>query len=114
MAKFKKIPFKPWETKTTDGIEKRYYRMGATFMAAEPVRLLSSSAFKIYSYMKIESGGKKQFTFSNIKYKSFMSKPTFYKAVKELETKGFIDIVQRNKNLRKANVYAFSDRWKAI
>ena len=43
-----------------------------------------------------------------------MSKPTFLKAKQELIDKGFIDVVQNNKNLRRANIYAFSDRWKTL
>ena len=32
----------------------------------------------------------------------------------ELVEKGFVDVVQNNKNLRRANIYAFSERWKTI
>ena len=110
----KKTPFSPWETKKNDGIEKRYIRLGASQMASEPMRALSNSAFKIYCYMRLESGGKKEFTFPHQKYQSYMSKPTFFDAQKELVEKGFIDVIQRNKNVRKANVYAFSERWKEL
>jgi len=112
MPRIKKVPFPPWASKTIDGIEKRYDRLGATQMASEAMRSLSGNAFKIYWYMRLESAGKKEFTFSHVKYRSYLSKPTFFKAIKELEDKGLIDVVQHNKNLRKANVYAFSERWK--
>lgn len=114
MPRHKVTPFECWETQSATGIEKRYFRMGATFMASEQTRGLSSSAFKILCYMKIESAGKKQFKFPHAKYRSYMSKPTFKKAKDELISKGFIDEVQNNKNLRKANIYAFSDRWKTL
>lgn len=114
MPRYKKTPFEKWETKSADGIEKRYFRMGATLMASEPLRTLSPSAFKVLCFMKIESAGKRSFTYSNVKYRSFMSKPTFFKAIKELEEHGFIDVIQHNRNLRKANVYAFSERWKTL
>lgn len=81
-------------------------------MASEAMRGLSASAFKIYTYMRLESGGHKQFTFPHAKYSSYLSKPTFFRVVKELEDAGFIDVVSRNKNLRQANEYAFSERWK--
>lgn len=110
----KKDSVQPWETKNTDGIEKRYIRLGNTQMVSEVMRKLSSSAFKTYVYMKLESGGNKEFKFPHTKYSSYMSKPTFFKALKELEDKGFIDVVQHNKNLRISNVYAFSDRWKTL
>lgn len=114
MARKKITPFEQWETKNDNGVEKRYFRMGATLMASEPMRSLSPSAFKVYCYMRIESGGKRSFTFSHAKYRAFMSKPTFFKVLKELEEHGFIDVIQHNKNLRKANIYAFSDRWKQL
>lgn len=112
MARHKITPFQSWETTKADGVEKRYIRLGATLMASEKMRSLSPSAFKIYCYMKIESGGKRSFTFPHAKYCSYMSKPTFIKAKQELIDKGFIEVIQSNKNLRKANIYAFSDRWK--
>lgn len=114
MARTKKTPFAPWESKADGGMEKRYFRTGATIMASEAMRGLSSSAFKIYFYMRIESGGKREFKFPYTKYSSFMSKPTFFKARDELVERGFIDIMQNNRNLRQANIYAFSERWKAI
>lgn len=114
MAKHKITPFEPWETKNANGVEKRYFRMGATLMASEQMRSLSSSAFKIYCYMRIESGGNRSFKFPHVKYRSYMSKPTFQKAKQELIDKGFIDVVRNNKNLRMANIYAFSERWKTL
>ena len=114
MARKKITPFEPWETKNTDGVEKRYFRMGATLMASEQMRSLSPSAFKIYCYMRLESAGNRSFKFPHAKYRSYMSKPTFLKAKQELIDKGFIDVVQNNKNLRKSNIYAFSDRWKTL
>ncbi len=112
MAKIKKTPFAPWETRNTNGVEKRYIRLGVTQMASDTMRKLSPSAFKIYTYMKLESGGNKNFEFPHTKYKGWISKPTFFKAVEELESMGFIDIKFRNKNIRKPNVYSFSERWK--
>ena len=29
-------PFEPWETKHADGVEKRYFRLGASIMASVP------------------------------------------------------------------------------
>ena len=107
-------PFEPWETKHADGVEKRYFRLGASILASEPMRDLSASAFRIYCYMRIESAGKRSFKFPYTKYKSFMSRPTFFKALKELEEHGFIEVVQHNRNLRKSNIYMFSDKWKQL
>lgn len=112
MARTKKVEFKPWETTKADGIEKRYIRLGNTLLCSAAARGLSSSAFKVLTYMKIESAGKKYFQFPCHKYIDFMTKPTFQKALTELEKVGFIDVLSRNKNLRIPNEYAFSSRWK--
>lgn len=112
MARTKKVPFAPWESKNASGIEKRYIRLGDTLLCSAAARGLSPSAFKALIYMKIEAAGKKNFQFPCHKYIDFMSKPTFYKAIKELEEVGFIDIISRNKNLRIPNEYAFSSRWQ--
>lgn len=114
MARTKKTLFKPWETRNADGIEKRYIRLGVTQMSAEVMKQLSPSAFKIYTFMKLEAGGKPEFTFPHNRYASYMSKPTFFRVVRELETCGFIDVVRRNANLRQSNIYRFSDRWKEL
>lgn len=114
MGRVRKVPFQPWEGKTDNGIEKRYFRLGASIMASEAMLSLSSSAFRVYCHMRIESGGKRSFKFPYSKYKIFMARPTFVKARDELVEKGFIDVIQNNKNLRKANIYAFSERWKNI
>ncbi len=108
----KKVPFQPWESRADGGIEKRYFRLGATIMASEAMLSLSNSAFRVYCHMRIESGGKQSFSFPYSKYKIFMSRPTFIAARNELQEKGFIDVVQNNKNLRKANTYCFSEKWK--
>lgn len=114
MARTKKTPFAPWESRKADGIEERYFRMGASFMASEAVRGLSGNAFKILCFMKIESGGRREFQFPFRKYKAYMAKSTFFRARDELIQKGFLEIVQCNRNLRQANVYSFSEQWKAF
>ncbi|MEY8413593.1 hypothetical protein AALB51_20455 [Lachnospiraceae bacterium 62-26] len=110
----KKVPFQAWESRADGGYEKRYFRLGATIMASEAMLSLSNSAFRVYCHMRITSGGKRSFTFPYSKYKIFMTRPTFVKARDELVEKGFVDVVQNNKNLRKANIYCFSERWKTI
>ncbi len=112
MAKSKPTPFKPWETTKTNGIELRYIRMGVTQMSHPATKSLSHSAFRVYEYMKIESGGHKEFEYPYSKFKTIISKKGFQSAVAELVEKGFIVIVEKNKNLRLPNKYAFSDGWK--
>lgn len=112
MAKRKKTPFAPWETTKIDGIEKRYIRMGNSQMLHTITLNLNHATFRVYVYMKLESGGKSTFTFPRSKYKKFVSAGGFDRAVKELCEAGLIEVVERNANLRKPNVYRFSDAWK--
>ena len=73
---------------------------------------LSGNAFRLYIYMLLESGGKQAFEMPQRKYIKLMTKPTFIKTRDELIKKGFVEVAQNNANLRKANIYRFSDRWK--
>lgn len=113
MPRRKKVPLKPWETKKPDGIEARYIRLGDSLLMSTAVKKLSSSAFRVYVYMCIESGGHSHFTFPYSRYKQMMSKPTFFRALEQLVNAGFITVVAHNKNLRTANEYAFSNDWKS-
>lgn len=81
-------------------------------MMSDAMQSLNHAAFKVYVYMLIESGGKRDFEFPYSKYKNYCSKGGFQKVVNELSEKGFIDVLERNKNRRTCNVYRFSDRWK--
>lgn len=108
------MPFAPWESAKADGIEKRYTRVGNSLLSHDACRSLGDKAFRVYVHMKMESGGKREFTLPYTKAMGIMdvSKGGYKKAVDELCEKGFIDVVEKNANLRKANVYCFSQRWK--
>lgn len=108
----KYTPFKLWESSSPNGYERRYIRLSNTQMVSKAMKSLSPSAFRVYVNMRLESAGKMEFQFPFHKYRSYMSRPTFIKAVKELEEKGFIETIEHNANLRKANKYRFSDAWK--
>ncbi len=108
------VPFPPWETLNTNGREKKYVRMGITLMNSIPVKRLSGTAFKIMTYMKKQSGQSQQFEFPRTEYIQITTEPTFNRAIKELIGAGIIDVVERNRNLRKPNVYSWSLRWKNI
>ena len=113
MARHKKTPFAVWETTQYDGIEKRYIRMGNSQMLHPAVFNLSHSAYRLYTYMKLESSGKMVFEFPKSKWRAFLSAGGFQKAKKELCSAGFIDEIENNANLRKPNLYRFSQRWKS-
>ena len=112
MRRSRKTPFPNWQTQKVNGIEERYMRLGNSQLTAEAMYSLSHVAFRMYTYMLLESGGKQEFKMPRGKYGKFMSAGGAYKAIRELVEKGFIEIVEQNKNLRKANVYRFSTRWK--
>lgn len=105
-----KIPY--WLTAFFDRTKERFVMKGYSFYDHPAVRSLSPSAFQVYDYMCKECGGTMEFIFPASVFLKFTTKPTFYKAKQELIAKGFIIEVQNNSNLRKPNVFRFSDEWK--
>jgi hypothetical protein len=114
MGRKSKTPFKPWETTKENGIEERFIRYGNSQLLHPVYKSLSSASKEIYQYMKLESGGCIDFEFPASKYLDLMSKHTFLKAKAELIKKGFIEVKQNNKNIRKPNIYRFSAEWKNL
>jgi len=114
MPRNKITPFAPWETRKNNGKEERYIRMGNSQMLHPAIMNLSHSAFRVYTYMKLESAGKISFTFPKSKWKEFISPAGFQSAKNELCQAGLIEVEQKNAFLRKANVYRFSVDWKTL
>lgn len=108
----KKTPFPPWQTRKADGIEARYIRLAASQLSCKAMQDLPLSAFKLYVYMLLESGGRPTFEFPHAKSKKILSNDGFRKALSALIGAGFVEMEQSNANLRKPNIYRFSDRWK--
>lgn len=104
------IPF--WGTATSDGFERAYIRIGSSLLHHEAMMKLPSNAFRLYVYMTLECRGYQDFTMPHSRYKKFMSKPTFIKARDDLVQAGFIEITEKNGNLRKPNKYRFSKRYR--
>lgn len=111
MAKHKIVPFPGTQSSAEHGFEKQFARLGRTLLLHPKFLALSHPAKVLYMYMVFWAGNKHQFNFAYGIYKDFMHKNTFYRALNELVAAGFITVVQRNKNLRKPNVYAFSAAW---
>lgn len=88
MARQKKTPFPSWQTKTADGIEARYIRLGNSQLLDDTLQSLSHLSFRVYCNMLLESGGGREFEFPYSKYKKYCSKDGFRKALAELEDKG--------------------------
>jgi len=112
LARAKKTPFAPWESTKPNGIEARYIRMGDTQMLNQNMMKLNATAFRVYLYMKIESGGKQIFEFPRCKYIKICSQDGFKKALFELITYGFVEVAENNANIRKPNKYRFSENWR--
>lgn len=114
MSRRQKTPFAAWESTKPTGIEKRYIRTTDTMMSHAAYRALGDKAWRLYEHMKMESGGKREFTLPYSKIMKIMpiSKQGIHAAITELEIVGFVDVVENNANLRKPNLYRFSDRWK--
>lgn len=108
----KKTPFPPWQTCKADGIEARYIRLSNSQLSCRSMQKLPLSAFKLYVYMLLESGGHPTFEFPHAKASKILSNDGFRKALSALIEAGFVEIEQANANLRKPNIYRFSDRWK--
>ena len=105
-----KIPF--WLTAAINHIKERFVMKTYSFYEHPAVQSLSPSAYKVYDYMCKECGGNMEFIFPNSVIEKITTPPTFRAARKELIEKGFIELVQNNANLRKPNLYRFTDRWK--
>lgn len=105
-------PFPPWQTKNKNGVEKRYIRLGNSLMLDERVMGLNHLAFRIYTYMILESGGNVIFEFPYAKYRKITSRSNFQRALDELTAAGLVEVHENNANLRKPNKYRFSVRWK--
>ena len=86
--------------------------MGNSQMLHPALMNLSHAAFRVYTYMKLESGGKPVFQFPKAKWHAFISPGGFQHAKKELCDAGLIEVVQRNANIRKPNVYRLSCDWR--
>lgn len=112
MARSKKTPFPSWQTCKPDGVEQRYIRLGNSQLLHPAMLKLSDKAQIVYIHMLLEAGGNREFTFPRSKYSPIAGHTAFQKAKEELIRCGFIRVKQNNANLRKANIYEFTDDWK--
>lgn len=72
---------------------------------------LSNSAKVVYMYMIDYSNGKMETTFPNKIYSIITSKPTFFKSIKELSKKGFLEVIESGRFNHKENKYKFLCDW---
>ena len=116
MSKRKKTPFASWESNKSDGFENRYIRCADTQLMSAAMKRLGDKAFWLYIYMRLESGGKREFRLPYARIRQLMpiTDPTIKAAITELKQAGLIDVVESNANLRQPNLYAFSTRWRTM
>lgn len=96
----------------------RHIRLTHNMLTSNTCLELSSSAFRLYCYMKLMACGKEEFEFATScavgKDKIFQSKTTFNKARNELVTKGFIDYtnITSAKYKKETAQYIFLNLWQ--
>lgn len=112
MAK-KPAKFRPWETALkTDTGEKAYIKTGLSLFLAPAFQKLSPGAQALYDRMRMESRGKRMFTFTRKTFEKYgIPERSGRRYVEELEAARFIRC-DHAKYTRAANVYEFTDEWK--
>lgn len=125
MGRSKKKPPEAWES---IGKNNKFVRLFYEQLYSNAAKKLTPRQRALYLYMKAQYSGKhtgkspdgksNHFCFSwrqaHEETALYGSKQTFYADIKALEVIGFIECVENNKNLRKKNIYAYSDKWKSI
>lgn len=104
----KTAPFHAYEGRKQ---KDKHIRLTEDMMLHKTYIDLSSSAKELYNYMKLWACGEIEFKYSISLAEKYMSRPTCIKAKKELEEKGFIEVVWSNKYSHLPNVYRFSSKW---
>jgi len=114
MGRYKLVrtPFHHYETDNKDDLN--YIRLTKRLLMNKKFLKLHNSSKILYIYMRLWAYPKKQFNYTISTAKVLMTKNTFLKCIDELEEKGFINIIYRNKYSHNMNIYEFSDRWYKI
>lgn len=96
--------------------KKAYYRLFEDLLSSPAYHELSDTAVAIYIDMLRKYGAPKDsnfnFTYTHDQSIKKRSKPTFYKAIHELNKHGFVDYDEYNKTSKKAHLYKLSSRWQ--
>lgn len=113
--KYKKTPLEPHLTFTKDGNEP-FVRLTSS-LTTSPLYLKLGNAAKVLLidiYLYVGKDYSSSFTYpeSLAKKRIGLAKQTFLNSKKQLIDNGFIEVVEYNRNLRKANVYKISCNWR--
>lgn len=104
--------FPVWMSAKENLVEIRFIQLGNSLMQHPATMELNHTSYRVLTYMFLESGGKRIFTFPKTKWKKFISPDGFQKAKKQLIKLGFIKEIENNAHRKKANVYSFNVEWK--
>lgn len=106
---------RPWLSARPDGKEGRFVQIGNSFLLSKEVQALSPGARFMFLCMSMESGGKREFSFSRSTAQKYgLSETTAARYIKELSSSGFIEMVSCGRFARVPNVYRFSLSWKGV
>lgn len=113
MAKKKKKKFREFESSAVrEDYQEPYTCITKSMMMSDNWKSLSSSSKIIYTYMKLWSYGRQEFTFSyTLGLEIVSSRTTFKKSIDELVNKGFIEITLISKRPGIGTHYKFIDKW---
>lgn len=105
------LPIWLYDSNVKDSSNRNFIRLSHSQLTHKSFFSLSNSAKTIYIYMVNYSKGNREFSFPFRIYKNITTKPTFNKCIKELQEKGFIEIVEYGKFTRTENKYRFLSEW---
>ncbi|MCM8758450.1 MAG: hypothetical protein NC906_01575 [Candidatus Omnitrophica bacterium] len=83
---------------------------------SEAFKELSGIAFKLYIYIAKfywkQKSTNTEFSIPYSRFRTLMSKPTFYKCLRELVARGFLEAVEKGGLMQNPNKYIFSDKYQ--
>jgi hypothetical protein len=105
---------KPWLSARKDCKEGRFIQVGNSLLLSPKLHKLTVGARYAYLCMTIESGGKREFSFTkSVARKYDIGAASHSRHVKELLEAGFIECITPGGLLGLKNVYKFLFSWKS-
>jgi len=113
MSKKKRKTFRYFESSDIkNGFQEPYISITKSMLTSEKWKSLNYASKEIYLQMKLWSYGREEFKFSySLALNVVKSRSTFKKAIDELTTNGFIEIIRISRTPGIGTIYKFSDKW---
>jgi hypothetical protein len=110
------VEIKPWASAKADNREGRFIQTGNSLLLDEKYKKLNPSAKHLYTCMRMECGGRRNFKFTHGTAKKYgIAESTFDRSWKELVEAGFIERVYDNEYCGFAPCqFRFNFQWKGI